>query len=215
MGYFSHLAEAAFLTLPDGQHLFCHGGFLSRPYIIPDTATEERLYTKTLWLVRLGVGGSILALPFLYGFVPEIFKKPIWFLAFLAIVCVFFESVKHLLYRGDLANLNQIESRLPFRIYYTAMAQKQSVVALVLGFIGSLLFVTAGLWLCAAGQNIFVALICVVFFGICALAWGYLLYLKIVGNALQKGDPKAHGKLHISHVHPLLRDDYNCDNRIK
>jgi hypothetical protein len=39
-------ADWAFLTLPSGERIYCASGFWSRPYILPDEVTEEKLRNK-------------------------------------------------------------------------------------------------------------------------------------------------------------------------
>lgn len=75
MRYFGDIAEQAFKTAPDGRRLFYRGGPWSRPYIIGDAETEQRLFKKHLWMMRMLLGGMIIGQPFLFLFlfVPRAF----------------------------------------------------------------------------------------------------------------------------------------------
>ena len=70
-------------------------------------------------------------------------------------------------------------------------AQRHSRGALVLGFMGSLLFVAAGVWMLSVGANLAVAISCVGLFSLCAVAWCYALYLKSqIGDSPSESDQK-------------------------
>jgi hypothetical protein len=58
------------------------------------------------------------------------------------------------------------------------MAARHSRVKLVLGLLGSVLFVAAGVCMLVLRANVFVGWSSVGFFGLCAVAWGYTLALK-------------------------------------
>ena len=62
MGYFTRMADHAFKTSPTGERWFCLHGLGSRPYVIPDAATEQRLYKKHLWTLRVFWGGYLVDL---------------------------------------------------------------------------------------------------------------------------------------------------------
>lgn len=55
MGYFTRIADKSFTTSSEGERLFLYNGPWSRPYVIPDRATEERLHKKVqlLWKLML------------------------------------------------------------------------------------------------------------------------------------------------------------------
>jgi hypothetical protein len=59
------------------------------------------------------------------------------------------------------------------------MAQRHGIAGLALGSIGSLLFVAGGIWMICSGKNFAAGISSVVFFGLCAVAWGYALLLKL------------------------------------
>ena len=52
MGYFSRIADQSFITARTGERFFLFSGVWSRPYVIPDEATEARLRRKMLIYLR-------------------------------------------------------------------------------------------------------------------------------------------------------------------
>ena len=74
----------------------------------------------------------------------------------------------------------ECEARLSWRSFYTQMANKHSFGMLTLGLAGSLMFVAAGIWLLATGEQTVLAIFVLVFFGFSAVGWGYALSLKRV-----------------------------------
>ena len=76
MGYFEYIAKQSFKSAPSGKRLFYRGGPWSRPYLVPDQATEQRLYIRQLWLMRLLGVWLILGQPFLFLLVPEVIRAP-------------------------------------------------------------------------------------------------------------------------------------------
>ena len=120
MGYFDYIAKQSFKSAPSGKRLFYRGGPWSRPYLVPDQATEQRLHIRQLWLMRLLLGVLILGQPFLFLLVPEVIREPLWFLGYLIAVTVVSGVAGHLLFRGPLRGLQRAPSRLPIRGFYGA-----------------------------------------------------------------------------------------------
>ncbi len=178
MRYFAYIAEQAFKTAPDGTRLFYRSGPWARPYIVPDAATERQLFIKQLSMMRLLLGAMILGQPFLFLLVPNVTKKPLWFLGDLAIALTVSWIVGRLVFRSDLSRLSRSAARLPLRAFYTNMAAKHSYTKLVLGFSGSLLFVAGGSWALEDGENVVISLLIILAFGVAAVAWLYALIMK-------------------------------------
>ncbi len=182
MRYFTYIAEQAFKTSASGERLFYRGGPWSRPYIIPDVATEQRLYRKHVWMLRVLLGGLIIGQPFLFILRPHVLREPYWFVIYFIGVMVVFWVVGRVVFARDLSGLQQAPARLRPRSFYGQTAQRHSKTGLALGFIGSLLFVAGGVWMLSVGANYAVGILSVVFFGLCAVAWGYALCLKLISN---------------------------------
>jgi hypothetical protein len=182
MRYFTYLAEQAFKTSASGERLFYRGGPWSRPYIIPDVATEQRLYRKHVWMLRVLLGGLIVGQPFLDRLRPEVFDEPYWFLIYLIIVTAVFWVAGKAVFSRDLNGLQRAPTRLRLRSFYGQMAQRHSETGLALGSIGSLLLVAGGVWMLSIGANYAVGILSIVFGGWCAVGWGYALHLKLTSN---------------------------------
>jgi hypothetical protein len=191
MRYFTYIAEQSFKTSATGERLFYRGGPWSRPFVIPNVDTERRLYKKQTWMLRILLGGLIVGQPFLFAIRPEILHQPYWFLVYIVVVTLVFWGVGWIVFASDLRGLQRAPVRLRPRSFYAQMAQRHSRAGLILGFMGSLLFVAGGLWMLNVGANLVVAILCVSFFGLCAVAWGYALYLKSqIGNLPNESDEK-------------------------
>jgi hypothetical protein len=194
MRYFTYIAEQSFKTSVSGERLFYRGGPWSRPYVVPDVATEQRLYRKQVWMLRALLGGLIVGQPFLFMFRPEVLYEPYWFLVYFVAVIGFFWLVGRFVFSRDLRSLQRAPGRLKPRSFYGQTAQRHSRTGLALGFVGSLLFVVGGLWMLSVGANYAVGILCIAFFGLCAVVWGYALYLKVASAEPPKDlDEKPRG----------------------
>lgn len=177
MRYFAYMADQSFKTAPGGERLFYFGGPWSRPYIIPDSATEHRLYRKVLWSLRIMLGGLIVAVPFFSR--ASLFENSLYFFAYLAIVTAVFWLGRKLVLMADLRRLERAPAQLSLRSFYAQMAEKHSVLALSLGVGGCLLFVAIGvLGLLFGDMAKPAAIFSIGFFALCTGAWGYALFLK-------------------------------------
>jgi hypothetical protein len=179
MRYFGYIAEQSFKTAPDGRRLFYRGGPWSRPYLVPDAETEQRLFKKQLWMMRVLLGGMIIGQPFLLLLVPDVTTKPLWFLGYMAIDLIVFWFVGSIVFRNELANLSRVESRVPLHDFYSGTAAQHTTGKLLLLILGAVAFVAAGYWMVASGRNVFVGWLAIVFFGLCAVAGVYALSLKL------------------------------------
>ncbi len=177
--YFSYIAEQSFKTSPTGERLFFHGGFWSRPYIIPNEETERRLFKKQLWMLRILLGTLILGQPFLLIAIPNIMLAPLWYVIYLVAVMLLFWSVNWLVFRTDLSTLKRTSAPLPFVAFFRDTAKRNSMFGLVLVFLISIGFVLLGLWIVKGGINPFIGWASIIFFSLCAVLWGCTLYLKL------------------------------------
>jgi FtsH-binding integral membrane protein len=179
--YFAYMADQSFKTAPGGERLFYFGGPWSRPYIVPDNETEQKLYRKVLWSLRIMLGGLIVAIPFLP--MAKLLDDSLYFFAYLLAVSVVFWLGRKLVLMRDLQHLQRAAAKLPLRSFFAQMAEKHSALALSSGLGVSVLFVAvgfAGLFLGDAAAP--AAIFCIGFFALCTAAWGYALSLK-VGHA--------------------------------
>ncbi len=179
MRYFAYMADQSFKTGPGGERLFYDGGPWSRPYLIPDSETEQRLYRKVLWSLRIMLGGLIVAIPFLP--MTKLLDHSLYFFAYLIAITAVFWLGRKLVLLSDLRHLQRVPAKLPLRAFFAQMADKHSTRALSFGVVGCLLFVTigvVGLLLGDMGKP--AAIFSVGFFALCAAGWGYTLFLKRV-----------------------------------
>lgn len=185
MRYFSYIAEHAFKTAEDGKRLFYRGGPWSRPYVIPDAETEALLLKRQTTLIRCTVGPLIFGQPFLFAFWPKVTFQPAVFFGYMIVIMTIFGLAGRLAHRRLVSGLQRLEHRLPLRRFYQGMADKHSPGGLVLGFIGSMLFVLGGYWMLGRhvpsgfGSADIIGWFCISFFVLCAHGWGYALSLKL------------------------------------
>lgn len=189
MRYFTYIAEQAFRTSGTGERLFYRTSPWSRPYVIPDATTEQKLYWKYVWMLRIFLGALIVGQPILLSVLfilrPQVLHtpdEPYWFLIYFVVVMAVWWLLGWVIFGRDLKRLERSPVRLPLRSFYGQMAQRHTTGKLVLGLLGSLVFVTAGVWMFSTSGNSLIAVVCVAFFGVCTIAWGYCLYLKLKGD---------------------------------
>ncbi len=181
--YFSYIAERSFKTSPSGERLFYYlgglGGFWLKPYIIPDQVTEKRLFKKHLWMLRIFIGTMILGQPFLFIAIPNIVETPMGFIFYFVAIMLLYWLVNWVIFRKDLSQLSRVNTRLSITAFYRDLANKYSAFGLTLGVLGSIGFVWTGSWIIKNEINPFVGWVTIIFFGFCAIAWGYTLFLKL------------------------------------
>ncbi len=170
MRYFSCKAEQAFKTTPSGVRIFCQGGPV---YVVPDGATEQKLFAKEVWRHRILWGGFILLQPLLFIFFPQILWNSYLFLAYLLVgLPVVAWVVGRILFARDLRCLPQTDRYPRWNPYVTTYSHGRG--ALVFGFIMSLSLVLGGIFLMYEGKLV-IGIISVMFFGLCTFAFEMLL----------------------------------------
>jgi hypothetical protein len=87
--------------------------------------------------------------------------------------------VNWLIFRKDLSMLSRANTRIPLPAFYRDTAKKHGTVGLVLGFLSCIGFVLAAIWIIKSEINPFVGWVTIIFFGLCAVSWGYALVLKM------------------------------------
>ena len=176
MRYFTYIAEQSFKSDDEGRKLFYIGGPFSRPYVVPDSSTETRLYLKMTWYLRICLPIIILSQSFLW---PVYYMRPWVFVVFLASAIVLPWILLRLIFRSDLRSLERRPTRISLRRFYTSVAERHSKLDLAMGLFGSIGFVAFGILISFVGGWMRVCgLLAVIFFGPCSVGWGYALYLK-------------------------------------
>src|SRR5260370_9904310 len=105
MIFIDTIVSQSFKPSPTGERLFLPGGPWVRPYIIPDAATEQRLFNKQRWIICLLLGVIILVQPFLLQLLPELTSQPLEFLGYLAAFILVFWLAGFFTFRTDLRPL--------------------------------------------------------------------------------------------------------------
>ncbi len=178
--YFSYITERAFQTSPGGERLFLYAGqFWAKPYVIPDEETEKRLFKKQLWMWRILFGALILCELFLLKAMPSIMYVPLWFVITLVAVLALFYLVNWLIFRKELQVLKRSSTRIPSLNYLNDLAKRTSWLGFLLGLLFYIGFIGAGSWIIRKQISPFIGWFSVIFFGLCAIVWGYTLYLKL------------------------------------
>jgi hypothetical protein len=177
--YFAYIAEQSFKTGPGGERLFYLGGPWSRPYIIPDAETEHRLFRRHLWALRIMLGALILAMPVLFAAFPVSLENSLYFFCLFAAAMTLYMIGIRLVLMPELRRLERVPANVSLGSFYRQMAEKHSALALSLGLGACLLFAAGGAWGLTVGQvSAPIAIFTIGFFMLCALAWGYALFLK-------------------------------------
>lgn len=182
MGYFTFIADQAFNTSATGERWFCPNGLGSLPYVIPDAATEQRLYKKHLWMVRVLWGGMLVCM-FLSDVLRSVlgFSRGLWCLiGLVALVALGWLLGWRLLMASELRDLRRSETRLTPPVLYRLVAKKRGWTALILIFVLSLGFLSAAIASLTTGKGISLVfgIVGTAMFGFLALGFGYTLYLK-------------------------------------
>lgn len=193
--YFSYIAEQAFVTGPSGERLFYCGldGFWSRPYVIPDEATEKRLYQKHLWLWRLTLGPLLLGQPFLLQAVRSIGHTLVVLCLFVGAWYLAFAVANWLVFRRDLAKLKRVDRPVPFSALVAQIAKRCGWPMIYFALAFFLVTAVASLWWLsldvalkkamglAGADSLYwggILLSCLMI-----ALWGYIFYLKYTSRS--------------------------------
>ena len=180
MGYFTRMADQAFKTSATGERWFCPHGLWSRPYVIPDAATEQRLYKKHLWIMRVIWSGMLFCM-FLSNVLRSVFgfSRGLWWLAGLeAFVALWWLLGWKLLIAPELRGLRRSETRLTPPVLYRFVAKERGWTMMIVIFVLALLFLTGTIVGLIMGISLVFGALSIVLTGFLALASGYTLYLK-------------------------------------
>jgi hypothetical protein len=105
VGYFTLVADQAFKTSPTGERLFYVGGRRSRPYIIPDAATEQRLRRKHRAIFWTAHGSPYAGELLLAVLRPGQLRRLYWSLIYPIVVVGIWYVVTRVAFAGDLREL--------------------------------------------------------------------------------------------------------------
>jgi hypothetical protein len=170
------MAKSSFIDGRDGARLFYTSGPWSRPYIVPDAVTEERLLTRQSWLVAVLV---LVLLPLLALATPSRLDPRAFVLSLIAAL-IALQVVSWILLRPVLAGPSKSTERAPLALFYRGTAEQHGFPFLVicLIFSCSLFLFSVGSLFTRLAHPI-VAVTGSVIFGFVSAAWVYVLLLKL------------------------------------
>ena len=166
MGYFDGLTDGIFKTDSEGRFLFYPWGVLGKGYVLPDDSKKQEVRQfVSLWykvsLPAIIVVGAGIGWIFTLGLLPLLLP---WY---------FFTMAR--LLRG----LATTSTRLTLRESYTNSAKSHTTGSLRFLLALSILFVLAGLVIVLLNKGDWIiGLASILFFGLCAIAIGYMMKLK-------------------------------------
>lgn len=173
MGFFNASANQLFITAQDGRRLVCLNGPFSKPYQIPDNATESRLSEKLakwhmafFWVL---VVSSMIAAALVPG---SGWMAAIIFTAWLPVFAIFKLSM-----RSETRNLTRATERVPLQAYFASVARHQTWLSSLFGFFFCMIFVVIFAAM-MRGDNLLLGSIGVAGFGPLCIAWGYIIKRK-------------------------------------
>lgn len=163
MGYFEGLADASFKTDARGRHLFYPWGILGKGFVMPDPETyrAQRRFFIRMYMVLL----------------PAAIISPMIHVA-LSLVLLTGYCVWYWLYIKKITRYwPHADEKLKMSEAYENSARGHSLGVLIFLLITSLLLTLGGLAL-IAGDPV-MAMLCGGFFGLCTLAIGNMIRLKL------------------------------------
>lgn len=180
MRYFTYIAEQQFKSDDQGNRLFLMAGLFARPYIIPDQATEQRLFWKMTWFYRIMLPAVILSMPILNHF--YFFQQPWLFPLYLLLMVAVQIVVMRVLVHPELKTMTRAPM-MPRQSFYRQIAEKHSERYLKFGFWVSLMFAVTGALVCFTGPGQYaVGLPCALIFSFMSVGWYKALRVKQGGE---------------------------------
>lgn len=165
MSFFDSLTSGAFKKDSQNRNLFFPWGIFGSGFIVE---SEERLnqiqksYNK-MWIVMLLSFFTLLAV---LGF---------WVIL-LVPVC---QAWQYFAIKKITKNLQRTTEKLKISETYKNSAKSFNLPLLILLELLSLVFVAAGVWIIAIGERSFMAYASLGFISLCAVIFGYVIFLKI------------------------------------
>jgi hypothetical protein len=166
-------------TARDGTRLFYERGPLSTPYVIPDSVIEKdliRIRKRANLLISVPLVGVLILLELI-----EPYRQGL--LSFLPILLVgailFAEIIHRIVMVPSLRRLQRYVRRTSLRDYYCVMGRESMPSELIIGLMGSILFVAAGIGISSSGLQGVYRWFIIVFFSASTLAWGYALICNL------------------------------------
>jgi hypothetical protein len=143
------------------------------------------LLCRQTLLLQCTIGPLILGMPFLFAIWPRVLFQPAAFFGTLILGTALMSLASWFAHRKIVSGLSRLDRRLSLRKYYQSMADRHSTEGLAMGFVISLLFVLRSSSMVSESVPLgfdtapVIGWFCMIFFAVCALAWGYALVLKL------------------------------------
>lgn len=167
MGYFDGLADGSFKRTDDGRIIFYPWGILGSGYEIPtdESYREIRQYVKRYLIVSLPL---VIALFIFAGWLFAFVALPILFLAYLFKI------------RNLTREFTKASEKLSLKESYQLQAASHNLGVLWALEIGSIILVLLGIGILFVSREAhFVAIVSILFFGLCSLAIGFMIRVKL------------------------------------
>jgi hypothetical protein len=162
MGYFDDLFDGVFKTDPKGNSIFYPWGFLGKGYILPDAKTKQKI---------LNVIANYFIISFIFLLGVGVYWDWLYALALLPIFFIWY----YFTYSKLTKNLLVTNSRLSLRESLKNSANSYKIITLWAMFAASLVFLLFFLVLLTSKKTGLIEFAGVIFFGICTIAFGYMI----------------------------------------
>ncbi len=166
MGYFDGLVSGSFKKDVESNTVFYPWGIMGKGYILRTAGEEEKLRgaLKLNYMIMLP---AIILIQIFIGAWLNFVLVPVY-------IVLFMVWVKHVT-----KGLEPSYEKLSAAEAYKSSARSHNLPTLVVLEIFSLGFVAIGGWMMAEGESVPIAALCMVFFGFCAAAIGYMIMQKL------------------------------------
>ena len=167
----------SFMKDAEGRELFFRGGPFSRPWLIEDAATGERLVRKRTRMIWLWL---LVALLVSIRFPGSLAHRPPVFFAVLGVLLIGGWVAERIAYFGEFRALPRAPRRFYPRCYFEGLARQHTeggLFALMLLSLGCTALIL--IMLLSGTYAVSVSLTCLAFCVVAAASWGYALRLKM------------------------------------
>lgn len=130
---FRAMSRFSFVDGRYGARLFCMSGPWSRPYLVPDAATEERLLIGQSWIMAALFLGS---LPLLALSTPRM-TGPRAFILALCLALIAQQVLSWAVLRPVLVGLSNTTERAPLFLFYGGSAERHGFPIVILCLLGA------------------------------------------------------------------------------
>ena len=166
MGFLSYLSQGIVKTGPNGERLLYLYGPWSRPYIIPDLATERRLIQKGVWIFLFIL--LIVILPITLTpprLLDKFWNSSLYFMIFLIVASGVAVISAKIAFQPEIRHLTRVAQRPPFSAQLDDRAKRNSYGVFAAHILICLVFIVGGILTLLKGRSILAASVGLLFFG--------------------------------------------------